>query len=272
MNIYYQWVPWAYSHKTSLELARWLWISPENIHWLFSFKDVHEKIAQGHLWVLPIENSYAWSIHENIYFISRYSVKIHAEYYLEVKHCLLSSSSDISTVKEVYSHIQALMQCEKYLVGKWLVPAEHSDTAWAAQFIASKNDSSLASISSDLAAEIYGLHILERNIQDQDWNTTRFFLVSRDDIALDTKLIPKSWKKTVVFKTKHIPAALYKCLWAFATRSINISKIESLPARNNPFEYMFWLDFELPSDENFLDQALEELHFFWTDIKVVGRY
>ena len=268
MQIYYQWEPWAYSHKVWLEIAKKLKINPQNVTGLFSFKDVFEKITNKNwIWIIPIENSYAGSVHENFFHLSKYDVKIIWEYYLEISHCLVSTSKDIKTIKKAFSHYQALMQCENYLKNKWIKPEVFWDTAWSAKYIKEQNNPELAAISSELAAKIYWLNILEKWINDQKWNTTRFFIIVPRNLNLQPT--SKNNKISIIFKVKDIPAVLYKCLWAFATRNINLTKIESIPTQENKFEYMFWIDLEKTKDFN---QAVEELKYFAKQVKILWEY
>jgi len=271
MKIYYQWHKWAYSHKVWLEVAKKYKIDENNIIWLFSFKDVFDKVIEENwIWIVPIENSYAGSVHENFYHLVSYKVKIIWEYYLDINHCIASTGKNLEEIEEAYSHYQALMQCEQYLKKHKIKPHIFWDTAWSAKYIKNKNNPKLAAISSEFAAEIYGLNILEKNINDQKWNTTRFFIVVPKNIEL--KKFSSNNKISLVFKVKNMPAVLYKCLWAFATRNIDLTRIESLPTKENKFEYMFWVDFIKPSKERDLEEALKELSFFSKDIKVLWKY
>lgn len=240
MKIFYQWAPWAYSHKASMEFSKKFNLDKLEIEWVSSFKDVFLKIDNWNIWVLPIENSYAWSIHENFYHIIAWNYKIIWEYYLAVNHSLLANTNDISKIKEVYSHPQALMQCSMYLKEKWIQDVNYHDTAFAAKFVKESFRDDIAAIASSLAWEIYWLNSLDEWINDQIWNTTRFLLIVKESIYKDfSSYILQRNKVSILFKTKDIPRALYKCLGAFATRSINLLKIESLPAKANKFEYIF---------------------------------
>lgn len=275
MNIYYQWFSWAYWHSSSIIAAKNLWFLEENIFWIDSFKKVFEKIDEGNIWVLPFENSYAWSIHENFYHAISWNYKIIWEIFLEINHNLLAKTDDISKIKKVYSHPQALMQTYDFCKKHKFEQIPFSDTAWAAKYVLEKNDETIASISSSLAGEIYNLNNLESNIQDQDWNTTKFFVIVKNEESI-LQSLNYSWMKSnkvsIIFKTKDTPSALYKCLWAFATRFINLVKIESIPAKQNRFEYIFWIDFEKSVDEKIILDALEELSFFSKDLKILWDY
>lgn len=275
MNIYYQWLPWAYGNKASNIVKKNFNLDDTEIIWVETFKDVFNEIDNWNIWVIPIENSYAWSIHENFYHLVWWKYEIISEIFLDINHFLLSWKNDISSIKEVYSHPQALMQCQNYLKKHNISPIVYFDTAWAAKYVSESWRNDVASISSDLCSEIYWLNILDKNIQDQKWNTTRFFVVVLKDIYIQDQNILKSnktWKISIEFKTKDIPSALYKCLWAFATRYINLTKIESLPARKNKFEYIFWVDFQKNVDEKTIIEALDELKYFCKDLIILWDY
>ncbi len=275
MKICYQWYPWAYWNKACLQVLDYLKVNAKDIIWVETFKDVFNEIDDWNIWVIPIENSYAWSIHENFYHIISWKYEIIWEIFLDINHYFLANSKNISDIKEVYSHPQALMQCQKYFKEHNIKPVIFSDTAWAAKFVSESKRTDIASISSDLCNEIYGLNILDKHIQDQTWNMTRFFVVVLKSVYEKNKYlfqIPKVWKISIQFKTKDTPSALYKCLWAFATRFINLTKIESLPARESHFEYIFWVDFQKNVSDEIIYDAFEEIRFFCKDLVILWDY
>jgi len=269
MNIYYQWNPGAYSHQVSIEIAKFYNIPYNNIKWVFSFKNIFEETINEWIWIIPIENSYAGSVHENFYYLSSYPIKIIWEFYLKIEHCLVSTGKNIKNIKKAYSHYQALMQCENYLKKRKIQPHTFWDTAWAAKHIKEKNNPELSAISSAFSAKIYGLNILDKWINDQNENTTRFFIIVRKNSNL--KNFSNNKKNSLIFKVKDIPAVLYKCLWSFATRNINLTKIESLPTKEGKFEYMFWIDFEKKSQQ-IVDWAIKELKYFAKEVKILWDY
>lgn len=270
MKIYFQWVKWAYSHIASIIAADKFNISSDNIEWVENFSKVWEKIGTDWIGILPIENSYAWSIHENMYKFLRYDHKVIWEIKFPIRHCLLSKWNDINKIKKVYSHQQALSQCHDFLKSKWIEAISYLDTAWSAKMVSESDDETIWAVASKEAGEIYWLNSLATDIQDQDWNMTRFFIVASKDANL---IYPeKSNKTTILFEARNIPASLYKCLWAFATNSINLSKIESMPNLKNPFSYIFWLDFEWNSNDKSVKEALSELKFFSEEIRIIWEY
>lgn len=265
--IYYQGVPGAYSHIVGNHFAKSL--GSDEVIGLSNFAGIFESTKESGFGIVPIENSYAGSVYENYFNLAKYDVRIYAEYFLPVNHCLASTSSDLHTIRKVFSHYQAIMQTEQYTRVHGFTTENYGDTAGSAEYVSKLGDPSYAAICSELAAEIYDLHILDRNIQDQDGNTTRFFLVGKDGQYENSA---KSGKISLIFRVKNIPGVLYKCLGAFATRAVNITKIESLPAKDSPFEYMFWMDLDGLLDTPSVRGALEELAFFTTDVRILGEY
>lgn len=270
MKLIYQWIPWAYSNIACLKAKKLLDIQIDEMVWLADFKSVWEQIDDKHIAILPVENSYAWNIHENIYNFLRYDYKIIWEINLEINHCLLSKEENIKNIKIIYSHPQALDQCHNYLKNKNIKPKIFWDTAGAAQMLIKNKDNWVWAIASSLAWDIYWLNILDKNIQDQNWNTTKFFIIVPKNSKIEIN--EKKWKTSIIFETKNIPAALYKCLWAFATNNVNLTKIESMPSLKWPFTYLFWMNFEWNIKDKNVIKSLEELEFFTKQIKILWEY
>lgn len=270
MKIYYQWQPWAYMHLASIEVAKNLSTTIEEIVWLNSFSACWDNIREDSVLVLAIENSYAGSIHENLYNFLRFDAKIIWEYSSEINHCLCSKEMDIKNIKKAYSHFKALPQCYEYLKKNNIEAIEYADTASAAMMVSKSDEKGIASISSELACEMYGLNLLDKWIQDQKWNTTRFIIVVPRDSEIEYQ--KSSNKVSILFEARDIPASLYKCLWAFATNGVNLTKIESMPTLKWPFTYYFWLDFEWNLCEENIKKSLEELEYFTNDIIILGEY
>ncbi len=276
--IFYQGIEGSYSSYVASLLAKNLWDWQQS-QGVFSFKDLFESVVgKSWIWIVPIENSYAWSVHQNFFLFSKYDVKIIWEYYLPIRHALLGVGK-IEDIKKVISHPQALMQTEDFVSQHWWETQEVADTALAAKIVAQEGDPSVGAIASPYAGEIYSLNILKKGIQDQDGNTTRFFVIVPNDFdqniqsKITDEFSAKPYEKvSVLFRLKDIPAALYKALGAFATRGINLTKIESVPAKQKAFEYIFWLDFQKNVPEKLVKEALEELEFFSKEIKVLGVY
>jgi len=272
MKIYYQGEPGSYHHQASIEIAKNLSVKIDEMIWLESFEKCWNKIwEKDTILVLAIENSYAGTIYENLYKFNNLDVKIIWEYDLEINHCICSVETDLSKIKKVYSHFKALPQCYNYFkkhnIEEQIIV---NDTAWAAILLSETKEAHAWAICSKLAWEMYWLNILDENIQDQKGNTTRFVVIVPKDSKIE--YFKKINKVSILFEAKNIPASLYKCLWAFATNAVNLTKIESLPNIKNPFSYLFWLDFEWRVKNENVKKALEELDFFTSKIKIIWEY
>ena len=270
MKIYYQWNPGSYMHTASVEVAKWLNIDIESIEGKPDFQEVWDNISPDGIAVLAIENSYMWSIHPNLQGFLKYDYQIIGDYHLAVNHCLCSKETDISKVTQAYSQMPALEQCHNYLKEKNIKPITYSDTALSASLVSQNWVPWDAAICSELAAEMYGLNILDRNIQDHQGNTTRFAIILPRNVNIS--YTPKSNKVTILFEAKHIPASLYKCLGVFATSGINLTKIESLPSYKWEFSAMFWIDIEWKLEDENIKNALEELKNYTTEIRILWEY
>ena len=257
-------------HAASLAI-QWNLSEPAwELIWKPVFKDVWDNIYNWNIGVLAIENSYMGSIHPNLYAFIKSDCKIIGEYYGEIDHCLCSKETDISKIKKVYSQMPALEQCYKYIQDHNLEALECSDTALSAKIASETDESWVAGICSELAAEIHWVNILERKIQDQKNNTTRFAIIVPKDVPLSFS--EKSNKVSIIFEARDIPSSLHKCLWCFAENDINLSKIESLPSYAESFSYHFWIDFTGNLSEEKVQQSLESLKEFTSSIRIVWEY
>jgi prephenate dehydratase len=270
MNIYYQWNPGSYMHAASLAVKDGLSAWVTELIWKPVFKDVWDNINAWWIWVLAIENSYMWSIHPNLYAFIKNDCKIIGEYYGAIDHCLCSKETDISKITKVYSQMPALEQCHKYIHSKNLEANECSDTALSAKIASETEETWVAWICSELAADIHGVNILEKKIQDQKNNTTRFAIIVPKSLELTYN--KKSNKVSLIFEAKDIPSSLHKCLWSFAKYDINLSKIESLPSYAESFSYHFWVDFTGNLSDTQVQQALSNLEEFTCSIRIVWEY
>jgi chorismate mutase/prephenate dehydratase len=190
------------------------------------------------------------------------------EIHHRVIHCLIASpDTRLESVKKVYSHPQALAQCRNFLkhLDCELVPTY--DTAGSVKMIKEQGIPDSAAIASARAAEIYEMKILAREIEDNPNNFTRFFILAREDSP------PSGNDKTsIVFSAKDKPGSLYKSLNEFALRNINLTKLESRPTRQKPWEYNFYLDFEGHRQDSAAQEALKSLEDTTIFIKVLGSY
>jgi prephenate dehydratase len=283
MDIIYQWDPWAYSHEASQNFA-----DDVGVNWNFrnvsTFEDIFNEIKMWVVerlpivWILPIENGYEGSVHENFKRLLDFwkDFQIIAEILLEVKHCLLGKTSNLDDIKKVYSHPQALWQCREYLKRNNLNSLNYNNTASAAKMVAESDDLAIASVSSKFCAKLYWLNVLAENIQDMSWNITRFFVITAKNVFdeyLKELNIHKSNKISVKFETYNKPWALVDCLLIFRHKEINITKIESFPTRKENFKYVFWLDIERKGvSDGTINNALNELKKVWREVMVLGDY
>ncbi|KAG0356456.1 hypothetical protein BG005_004627 [Podila minutissima] len=235
-----------------------------------SIADVFDAVERGRCQygVVPFENSIAGSVVPTLDKFVKSKVKIRAETYLPVHHYLLSKTTT-EAIRRVYSHPVALAQCQtflnEHLKGIELVPC--ASTSEAAQ-LASK-EKFAAAICSQVCAEIYGLDILHANIEDQQDNTTRFFIIS------DAWDAPTSSDKTLLmFTVDHrLPGALCDGLKVFKDHSLNLTKIDSRPSLLRPWHYVFFVECAgVHGDSEVMNKVIAELHKFCLDVKIVGTY
>jgi prephenate dehydratase len=217
---------------------------------------------------LPVENSTAGSINEAYDLLLEHDLQIWHEVVLRVRHCLLSNPGvELENVRAVLSHPSALAQCERYLADHGMEPTPVGDTAGSARDLATTPRDGFAVIASRLAAEIYGLRLLDTDIQDLAFNYTRFFFLASEEPPRADHC-----KTSVVFTTRHVPGALHACLGEFAERGINLTKLESRPRRNRPWHYVFYLDFEGHRQDPPCEEALLGLLREASFVKVLGSY
>lgn len=270
MKIYYQGNPGSYMHSASLAIEKHLSLEVEDIVGRPDFKDVWAAIGTDDIAVLAIENSYMGSIHPNLHGFLKYDCKIIGEYNMPINHCICSKETDIANVTKAYSQMPALEQCHRYLKEKGIDPMVYSDTALSAKHVAETDDAWKAAICSELAAGIYGLNILDTNIQDQEENTTRFAIICDKDLDLDYSV--KKDKMSISFEVNHMPSSLYQCLGLFAENNINLTKLESLPSYKWKGTFTFWLDLEGTSNDSGVQAAIQWLAGHTTNFKIIWEY
>jgi arogenate/prephenate dehydratase len=266
IRIAFQGATGAYSESA----ARRLWPSGETVA-RDRFDDVFDAVKAGDVThgILPIENSVGGSIHRNYDLLLEHDLPIVGETELTVVHNLLAlPGTSITGIRRVFSHPQALAQCEQYvrtLPGVEVVATY--DTAGSARLIREGGLRDTAAIASARAAEIFGLDILKAGIQDFQDNITRFIVIARDPVPLG----PPD-KTTLAFALQNAPGALFKALSVFALRDIDLTKLESRPARGLPWEYLFYVDVAVGRDDLRCTRALEHLAEFARWVRVFGSY
>ena len=238
-----------------------------------TFEDAFAAVSGGEaeLAMIPIENSVAGRVADIHHLMPTSGLNIVAEYFLPVRHQLLGvKGAKVSDLKTVQSHIMALGQCRKLIKKLGLKPVIGADTAGAARLVAEAGDKANAAIASKLAAEIYGLDVLQADVEDEKHNTTRFIVLSREPDWVVAGSSPTV--TTFVFQVRNIPAALYKALGGFATNGVNMTKLESYQLNGDFFATQFYADVEGHPDDRPLKLALEELAFYSKEMKILGVY
>ena len=238
-----------------------------------SFEDAFAAVREGKagLAMIPIDNSIAGRVADIHHLLPHSGLHIVGEHFERVEHCLLTlKGAKLDDLEEVHSHVHALGQCRQAIKKLGLKAVVHADTAGAAQDVALWNDPTKAAISSSLAAEIYGLKVLKKNIEDAEHNTTRFLVMSK---KAD---VPKPGNgpsiTSFVFRVRSVPAALYKALGGFATNGVNIVKLESYMIDAWFTVAQFYAEIEGHPDHRSVKLALEELSFFSREVRILGVY
>ena len=266
MRIAFQGEPGAYSEAAALRFTDHADLLPCE-----SFEAVFAAVAGGKAThgILPVENSIGGSIHRNFDLLLEHDLPIVGEVQLAITHNLLAlPGTSIDQVKRIYSHPQALAQCERFLRSLEGVHVEATyDTAGSAKLVKEQKLTDAAAIASERAAQVFGLHILKAEIQDYSDNITRFVLVSRT--ADQDQLADKT---TVVFSLPNEPGSLFKALSVFALREIDLTKIESRPIRGRPWEYLFYVDLPVGRHDLKCARALVHLAEFARSMRTLGSY
>lgn len=267
-NIVYQGVPGAYSQAAMMAFFG----LPEQAYPVDTWREAMVAIRTGmaDYAVLPIENSTAGVVYENYDLLMEYDVSIVGEQIIPISHCLLGTEdAKISDIKTVYSHPQALMQCSDYLR---LSHPEFSavaldNTAMSAKKVMDDKDRTQAAIAGKINAELYGLTVLDENIQDDKHNETRFIIVSGEKIyKKDAGTI------SLCFELSNDKGTLYHTLSHFIFNGLSMSRIESRPIKGRNWEYRFFIDFEGNLKEEAVQNALRGLQEETNKLRILGNY
>ena len=222
--------------------------------------------------IIPIENSLAGRVADIHYLLPKYKLQIHGEYFLQVVHNLLGKTdATIEDIKYVRSHAQAISQCQKIIAKKNFKPIISVDTAGSAKDLAEGKDKTIAAIASDLSAKMYNLKILQKNIEDDKGNVTRFLIMGKN-IEQPEYDRSKKYITSCIFRVKSEPSALYKCLGGFATNQVNLTKLESFSVKNTFDQANFYLDLDGHLEQSGVKKALEELGFHTETLDILGVY
>ena len=238
-----------------------------------SFEAAMAAVREGRaaLAMLPCENSLAGRVPDIHRLLPESGLHVVAEHFERVEHCLLAPrGATMDTLRRLHSHPVALGQVLNLIRENGFVPVIEADTAGAAQIVAERGGVEDAAVASSLAAEIYGLGILRRNVEDAAHNTTRFYVAAREPLLPAAEVA--ECVTTFVFRVRSVPAALYKALGGFATNGVNLTKLESYMLDGHFSAVQFLCDVDGRPDSPGLQRAFEELRFFSREVLVLGTY
>lgn len=234
-----------------------------------AFQAVREKVAD--LAMIPVDNTLAGRVADVHYLILNGELNIIGEHFQLIRHCLLGlPGAKLEELTDVHSHVHAIPQCKKIIEELNLEKHTVADTAKGASDIKKWGDKTQAAIGSELAANIYGLEILRKDVQDASHNTTRFLIFSRKNDVPGFEE-GKNYLTSFTFQVRNIPAALYKALGGFATNGVQMVKLESYVDKDFNVA-RFYADVEGHIDEGSLQLAFEELRFFAKSVDILGTY
>jgi prephenate dehydratase len=267
-RIAFQGEPGAYSHQACREAYPELEPVPCR-----TFEDTIQAVRKGDadLAMLPVENSTYGRVADIHRLLPESGLHIVNEAFVRVHINVLGvPGAKLVDVKEAFSHLVLLPQCEDFLREHGIQGRVSSDNARAARDVAERGDRSVAALASELAGEIYGLNVLARHIEDSDHNTTRFLVMARQP---DLKRRgDHGMMTTFVFRVRNIPAALYKAMGGFATNGVNMTKLESYMVDGVFSATQFYADIEGHPDDANVQRALEELDYFTSTMTLLGVY
>ncbi|MCL2642242.1 MAG: prephenate dehydratase [Candidatus Bathyarchaeota archaeon] len=235
-----------------------------------NFKDVFESVKTNNApnGVVPIENSIEGSINQNYDLFLNYDLKVCGEVAVKLAHVLITNpQTNFEDIKTIHSHPQALGQCRNYIEKhKWETTPTY-DTAGSVKIIKEKQLPNAAAIASEKAADLYNMKIIAHNIADNPSNYTRFLVLSHKDAP------PTGDDKTsIIFSAKHTPGTLHNAIGEFASRNINLTRIESRPTKTTPWQYNFYIDIEGHQTEKRCTEAIQALQKHTTFTKILGSY
>ena len=266
-KIYFQGTFGAYSHIASISIDPKAEIKPCKTFDECFLKASNEENAKI---VIPESNRITGNIGIE-YLIFKYRLNIYSEYFQKIEHNLLGQPGiKITDISEVYSHAQALSQCSKFIKKNNLNENVRADTAGSAEMISRNKKKHEAAIASSLSAETYGLEIIQKNIENEKGNLTRFLVMGKN--ILQPELGKKKYITSFLFKLKSKPAALYQSLGGFAINGVNLTKLQSYPEKNSFNSFFFLCDLDGHIEEPKVQKSLEELGLHCEDFHVLGVF
>ena len=266
-KIYFQGTFGAYSHLAALSIDPNAEIIPCKTFdecFLKASKDSNSKM------IIPESNRITGNIGIE-YLIFEYRLNIYSEYFQKIEHNLLGiPGTQMSEIKDVYSHGQALSQCSKFIKSNNLVEHVRADTAGSAEMISKSKDKTKAAIASSLSAETYNLEIIKKNIENEKGNQTRFLIMGKN--VSQPEFLDKKYITSFLFKLKSKPAALYQSLGGFAINGVNLTKLQSYPEKNTFDSFFFLCDLDGHIEDPKVQKSLEELGLHCQDFHVLGVF
>ena len=240
-----------------------------------TFEDAFNAVESGDadLGMIPIENTLAGRVADIHYLLPQSRLHIVGEYFMPIRFQLMVLPGVTKDeIKTVHSHVHALGQCRKIVRANGWKAVVAGDTAGAAKLVSEMGDRSMAALAPRLAADLYGLEIIAENVEDSENNVTRFVVLSPKPMPIAREKAEDLIVTTFIFNVRNIPAALYKALGGFATNGINMTKLESYQIGGTFTATQFYADIEGHPDDANVKQALEELHFFSEEVRILGVY
>ncbi len=234
-----------------------------------AFEAVETQVAD--LAMIPVENSLAGRVADIHHLLPVSGLNIVGEHFQPIHFQLMGTpGADLSGVRSVRSHSQALWQCRRMLREQRWTPVVAEDTAGAAREVAEAGDPTVAALAPRLAAGLYGLDVLAEDVEDDHHNTTRFLVLARE--SAEPPLDDAPMITSFVFRVRNVPAALYKAMGGFATNGVNMTKLESYQLGGTFFATQFYADVEGHPKQTPVALALEELAFFSVHLRMLGTY
>ena len=266
-KIYFQGTFGAYSHLAALSIDPNAEIIPCK-----TFDECFNKASLDpeNKIIIPESNRITGNIGIE-YLIFKHRLNIYMEYFQKIEHNLLGQpGSKLKDIKEVYSHAQGLSQCSQFIKENNLIEHIRADTAGSAEMISKTEDTKKAAIASSLSAEIYGLEVIKKNIENENGNLTRFLVMGKNISQPEFK--DKNYITSFLFKLKSKPAALYQSLGGFAINGVNLTKLQSYPEKNTFDSYFFLCDLDGHIEDKKVQKSLEELGLHCEDFHVLGVF
>ncbi|WP_440934674.1 prephenate dehydratase domain-containing protein [Candidatus Pelagibacter sp.] len=266
-KIYFQGTFGAYSHLAALSIDPKAEILPCK-----TFDECFNKASEepDSRIIIPESNRITGNIGIE-YLIFKHRLNIYKEHFQKIEHNLLGQTgAKLNDIKEVYSHAQGLSQCSKFIKENNLAEHIRADTAGSAEMISKTKDIKQSAIASSLSAEIYGLEVIKKNIENESGNLTRFLVMGKNISQPEFK--DKTYITSFLFKLKSKPAALYQSLGGFAINGVNLTKLQSYPEKNSFDSYFFLCDLDGHIEDLKVQKSLEELGLHCEDFHVLGVF